>query len=212
MRLRKKWWARPEMEASQYIVTEPKELKGHWNEEFGKNNPLHLELGCGRGKFISDRAKLNCEINYIGVDLKDEVLIYALRKVEEEELSNVRLIPLNIAMIGEVFEKDEVDRIYINFCNPWPKLRHNKRRLTHSRFLDIYKGFIKKGSEIWFKTDDKGLFEDSFEYLKESGFTIKYLTYDLHSSDFQENVVTEYEAKFSTMGMKIMFLTAVFEG
>lgn len=212
MRLRKKWWARPEMEASQYIVTEPKELKGHWNEEFGKNNPLHLELGCGRGKFISDRAKLNCEINYIGVDLKDEVLIYALRKVEEEELSNVRLIPLNIAMISEVFEKDEVDRIYINFCNPWPKLRHNKRRLTHSRFLDIYKGFIKKGSEIWFKTDDKGLFEDSFEYLKESGFTIKYLTYDLHSSDFQENVVTEYEAKFSTMGMKIMFLTAVFEG
>lgn len=208
MRLRKKWWARPEMEASPLVVINPKELKGKWQEEFKNNNDIYLELGCGRGRFITTRAQQNSNINFIGVDLKDEVLIYALKKLEDTELQNTRLIPMNIAGIAEVFEKDEISRIYINFCNPWPKERHNKRRLTHPKFLIEYKKFLKPNSEIWFKTDDTELFEDSQEYFKASGFSIEYLTYDLHNSDFNENVVTEYEEKFTSLGMKTMFLIA----
>lgn len=211
MRLRKKWWARPEMESSNFVITNPKEKKGQWRTEFSNTNPIHLELGCGRGRFITTRAELNSDINYIGIDLKDEVIIYALRKIVEKQQENVRLIPMNIGMIEEVFDVDEIERIYINFCNPWPKLRHNKRRLTHSKFLDIYKGFLKRGSEVWFKTDDHGLFDDSVTYFEESGFRIRYMTYDLHHSDFQENVVTEYEEKFTALGMETMFLVAVLE-
>jgi tRNA (guanine-N7-)-methyltransferase len=206
MRLRKKWWARPEMEASSLVVTEPKNLKGKWREEFNNGNKIYLELGCGRGQFITGRARENPDINFIGVDLKDEVLIYALKKVAAAELENVRLIPMNIMGIGEVFEKDEISRIYINFCNPWPKDRHKKRRLTHTKFLTEYKRFIRPHTEIWFKTDDTELFVESQEYFKESGFSIEYMTYDLHSSGFEENVVTEYEEKFTELDMKTMFL------
>lgn len=115
---------------------------------------------------------------------------------------------MNIVGIAEVFDENEISKIYINFCNPWPKERHNKRRLTHTKLLTEYKKFIKPNTEIWFKTDDRGLFEDSQEYFKESGFNIEYITYDLHNSDFKENVKTEYESKFESMGMKIMFLKA----
>ncbi|MCG4578813.1 tRNA (guanosine(46)-N7)-methyltransferase TrmB [Clostridium cochlearium] len=211
MRLRKKWWARPEMEASPLVITNPIEYKGKWKEEFKNNNTIHLELGCGRGGFIQEKALQNPNINYVAVDLKDEILIYVLRKIKEKEIENVRIVPLNIAFISEIFEKDEVEKIYINFCNPWPKLRHNKRRLTHSKFLNEYKKFLKNQGEIWFKTDDIGLFEDSQEYFKESGFSIEYITYDLHKSDFKHNIMTEYESKFTNMGMKTMFLIAKFK-
>lgn len=206
MRLRKKWWARPELEGSNCFITKPMDNCGRWNEVFGNNNEIHLELGCGRGSFIAKKAIQNPNINYVAIDLKDEVLIYALRKVIEEEVTNVRIVPLNIQLIEGVFTKDEISKIYINFCNPWPKDRHKKRRLTHSRFLTEYKKFLKPGSEIWFKTDDKELFEESIEYFKACSFDIKYLTYDLHNSDFTENIVTEYEEKFTEKGMKTMFL------
>lgn len=206
MRLRKKWWARPEMEASPLVITNPREYKGKWKEEFKNDNPVHLELGCGRGGFIAQKAVQNPDINYVAVDLKDEVLIYVLKKIEELEITNVRIVPLNIMFISEVFDKDEIEKIYINFCNPWPKERHNKRRLTHNRFLAEYKKFLKAGSEIWFKTDDTDLFNASQEYFKESGLAIKYLTYDLHQSDFDKNIMTEYEKKFTQLGMKTMFL------
>lgn len=210
MRLRKKWWARPELEQSKEVVTEPSLLKGKWKEEFNNSNPIYLELGCGKGRFISGQSQVNKDINFIGIDLKDEVLVYALRKVNEveREVDNIRLIPLEIAFIEEVFDKNEISRIYINFCNPWPKLSHNKRRLTHSRFLERYKTFLQPESEIWFKSDDKELFDDSLEYFKESGFELLYHTYDLHNSDFKENIMTEYEEKFRSKGMKIMFLRA----
>jgi len=216
MRLRKKYWARPEMEASDIVITDQYNHMGKWNESFGNNNEIHLELGCGMGGHIAQRAKKNTNINYIGIDLKDEVLVYALRKVkqvrEEENIKdkdiNVRLMPLNIMLIDNIFSKDEISKIYINFCNPWPKDRHNKRRLTHSKFLKEYKKFLKNDGEIWFKTDDKGLFEDSINYFKENGFDIKFLTYDLHNSGFSDNIVTEYEAKFTSLGMKTMFLVA----
>lgn len=186
----------------------PKELNGTWHEEFNNSNPIYLELGCGRGKFISDMADLNSKVNFIGVDLKDEVLVRALRTVEAKEVENVRLIPMDITYINDVFAKDEISRIYINFCNPWPKNSHKKRRLTHTRFLEKYKCFIRPQSEIWFKTDDIGLFEESVEYFESSGFEIKYITRDLHSSDFKDSIQTEYETKFMSLGMKIMFLIA----
>ncbi|WP_291559840.1 MULTISPECIES: tRNA (guanosine(46)-N7)-methyltransferase TrmB [unclassified Clostridium] len=216
MRLRKKHWARPEMQSSEVVVFNQYDHKGKWKEEFENNNEIHLELGCGRGGHITNRAKMNPNINYVGIDLKDEVLVYALRKVKEARVDenildkdiNVRLMPLNIMLIDNVFDKDEINKIYINFCNPWPKERHNKRRLTHTKFLAQYKKFLKKGGEIWFKTDDTGLFKDSIEYFKESGFEIEYITYDLHNSDFKDNVITEYEGKFTALGMKTMFLTA----
>ncbi len=159
-------------------------------------------------------SRKNKDINYVGIDLKDEVIVYAIRKVKEKEeevkreFKNIKFITMNIMGIAEVFDKNEISKIYINFCNPWPKERHNKRRLTHTKLLTEYKKFIKPNTEIWFKTDDKELFEDSQEYFKESGFNIEYITYDLHNSDFKENIKTEYETKFETMGMKIMFLKA----
>lgn len=208
MRLRKKWWARPELESSPLFVTRTSDNFGKWNEEFENNNPIHLELGCGRGRFITEKAKTNPNINYIGIDLKDEVLIYTLRNIVEAEALNVRIIPLNIQLIEGIFAENEISKIYINFCNPWPKDRHKKRRLTHSKFLNQYKKFLKPNSEIWFKTDDTELFEESQEYFKESGFTLEYKTYDLHNSDFKENIVTEYEEKFASRGMKTMFLIA----
>lgn len=208
MRLRKNWGARPELEANKLFINKPTEMQGKWKEEFGNSNPIHLELGCGRGGFITAKSLKCPEINYIGVDLKDEVLVCALNKLEEqeEEGHNARLVALNISFIADIFEKDEVDKIYINFCNPWPKDRHNKRRLTHRRFLAEYKSFLKSGSQIWFKTDNTELFDESQEYFKESGFNLDFVTYNLHKSDFKENIMTEYETKFTKLGMNTMFL------
>lgn len=208
MRLRKKQWVRPELEESNLFLPRASVNKGKWNEVFGNSNPIYLELGCGRGKFLVDHTINNPDINYVAIDLKDEVLIYGLHKLQENNLENARLTAMNIDFIEDVFEKDEVSKIYINFCNPWPKDRHNKRRLTHTRFLSKYKNFLKPGCEIWFKTDDTDLFNASQEYFKECGFEIEFLTYDLHKSDFEGNIMTEYETKFTGLGMKTMCLTA----
>lgn len=214
MRLRHKPWARPELEACPFVVTQPKEYKGKWKDVFGNDNDIYLELGCGRGRFISENAAVYQDKNFIGIDIKDEVLVYAKRKVEEKfkeigkEINNVRLIIGDITYVDEMFDKDEISRIYLNFSTPWPKKRHNKRRLTHPRFLEKYKGFLRKGSEIWFKTDHEEFFNDSITYFQEMGFELKYITYDLHNSDFKENIMTEYEMKFSSFGQRIMFLIA----
>ncbi len=208
MRLRKKWWARPELEKSPLVIIEPRDFKGKWSEVFGNNNEIYLELGCGRGEFTAKNAIQNPDKNYIAIDLKDEVLVCTLRNVLKMEISNVRIIPLQIAFIEEIFSENEISRIYINFCNPWPKDRHNKRRLTHTKFLEKYKQFIRENTEIWFKTDNIDLFDDSMEYLQSSNFEINYYTYDLHNSSFKENVTTEYENKFAKLGMKIMFVKA----
>ena len=157
MRLRKKYWARPELESSHIVITDHYAHKGKWNVEFKNNNDIHLELGCGMGGFIAQKSKQNLDINFLGIDLKDEVLVFALRKVmeirevKESQNLNVRLMPLNIMLIDDVFAKEEISRIYINFCNPWPKERHNKRRLTHTKFLINYKKFLKPGAEVFIK-------------------------------------------------------------
>lgn len=208
MRLRKKRWARPEMEQNPLCIINPQEYKGKWKDVFKNDNEIYLELGCGRGDFVTNIALKYPEKNYIAIDLKDEVIAIALRKITASEVTNVRITPLQIAFINDVFDENEIGRIYINFCNPWPKERHKKRRLTHTKFLTKYKEFLKPKSQIWFKTDDNGLFVESLDYFKECGFEIKFITYDLHKSDFNKNIQTEYETKFVNLGIKIKFLIA----
>lgn len=218
MRMRRKPWARPELDSCKFFVQKPSEYKGRWKEFFGNDKPIYMELGCGKGTFMAVHGSENPEINYITVDIKDEVLVLAKRNIEKayneknHKLNNVALMSQEIALIDDMLsEEDKVDRIYINFCNPWPKDRHKKRRLTHTRQLEKYKIFLKKGGEIWFKTDDDELFEESLEYFKESNLDIKYITYDLHNSAFEGNVVTEHEEMFTKQGIKTKFLIAVYK-
>lgn len=215
MRMRKKPWARPELEASDFFAVNPKEYKGKWKEFFGNDKPIYLELGCGKGTFIAVHGSENPEINYIAVDIKDEVLGLAKRNIERaykeknKSTDNIKLMAHEIGIINEMLGDDDiVSRIYINFCNPWPKKKHKKRRLTHINQLNQYKVFLKDEGEIYFKTDDDELFEESLEYFKEAGFRIKYITYDLHKSDFEGNVETEHEKMFTEQGIKTKFLIA----
>lgn len=213
MRIRCKPWARPELEACPFFIAEPAAHKGHWQEVFGNDKPIWLELGCGKGGFASQAVIRWQDANLIAIDIKNEMLVLAKRKIEEALKENqltaesVRVMILNISHIEEVFgEEDGIDRIFINFCNPWPKPKHKKRRLTHPRQLVQYKQFLK--GELWFKTDDDELFEETLEYLEENGFSIKYLTRDLHSSGFADNLETEHERMFTEVGKQIKFLTA----
>ena len=218
MRIRYKKWARPELEASKFYIDEPEKLKGKWKEYFkNQNNPIHLELGCGKGHFISKLALSNQNINYIAIDLVDAMLGLAKRNIEEEyansniEPENVLITRFDIERILLILDKkDEIRRIYINFCNPWPKGKHRKKRLTHSRQLEKYKEFLAPEGEIYFKTDDDGLFESSINYLKESGFQIIKYTKDLHKDDIFDgnNIITEHEKMFSEQGIKIKALIA----
>ncbi|MBS5857070.1 MAG: tRNA (guanosine(46)-N7)-methyltransferase TrmB [Clostridia bacterium] len=216
MRIRFKKWARPELEASKFYIDNPEELKGKWKEKFENNNPIHLELGCGKGQFISNLAVENQNINYIAIDLVDAMLGLAKRNVEKGynerniEPNNILLTRFDIERIGLILDKkDNIERIYINFCNPWPKGKHRKKRLTHSRQLEKYKEFLKEGGEIFFKTDDDDLFNSSLIYFEESGFEIMKKTYDLHSDGiFEKNIETEHEKMFSEQGIKIKALIA----
>lgn len=217
MRLRRKPWARPELAACDFFINDPPQHKGSWQELFGNSNPMHLELGCGKGVFIAQVGAANQHINYIAVDLKSEVLALAKRKVVEEyttagitEVNNVKLMSQDIERIDIMLdETDVIERIYINFCNPWPKKSYQKKRLTHGRQLIKYKSFLKNGGEIWFKTDNDELFEESIVYFEENGFKLKYVTEDLHSSGFEGSFPTEHEIMFTKEGILIKFLIAV---
>ncbi|NFT06868.1 MULTISPECIES: tRNA (guanosine(46)-N7)-methyltransferase TrmB [unclassified Clostridium] len=218
MRMRKKPWARPELESCNFFIVNPKENKGKWNESFNNENPIYLELGCGKGVFIAVHGSDNENINYIAIDIKDEVLGLAKRNIEKaykeknKELNNIKLMAQEIGLINEMLdENDKISRIYINFCNPWPKKKHKKRRLTHTRQLIQYRNFLKENGEIWFKTDDDELFEESLEYFKEGKFRIEYITYDLHTSGFEGNIQTEHERMFTEQGIKTKFLIAIKE-
>lgn len=216
MRMRRKAWARPELAACDFFVDNPKENRGKWKESFIKEQPIHLELGCGKGTFIGQIAFDNPGINYIGIDIKSEVLAVGRRNIvkifEDKPVENILLTAQNIELIEDVFSpQDVIERIYINFCNPWGREKHKKRRLTHTRQLNHYKTFLKKGSEIRFKTDDDGLFEESLEYFKECGFDIVYITHDLHNSDVEYNIETEHEKMFSEQGIPIKYCIAVYK-
>lgn len=216
MRIRFKKWARPELEASKFYIDNPEEYKGKWKELFENEMPINIELGCGKGGFISKIASENKNINYIAIDLVDAMLGLAKRNIEAEykekniEINNVLLTRYDIERILNIFnEKDEIDRIYINFCNPWPRGKHHKKRLTHTRQLEKYKKFLKNDGLIYFKTDDDNLFNDSLKYFKDAGFEIIKYTYDLENEEsFWENTQTEHEKMFIEQGIKIKALIA----
>ncbi len=216
MRIRYKKWARPELEASPFYIDNPEEMKGKWKEYFGNNHPIHLELGCGKGQFISELTSENLDINYIAIDLVDAMLGLAKRNVEAKykekniEPQNIVLTRFDIERILLILEEqDQIERIYINFCNPWPKGKHRKKRLTHTRQLEKYRVFLKDNGEIYFKTDDDDLFHSSLLYLEEAGFEVLKKTYDLHTEPiFEKNIETEHEKMFSEQGIKIKALIA----
>ena len=217
MRIRFKAWARPELEASKFYRDNPEELKGKWKLEFkNKENPIHLELGCGKGQFIAQKAIQNPQINYIAIDLVDAMLGLAKRNIEQtyneekKEIDNVILTRFDIERIPLILSKDDgIKRIYINFCNPWPKGKHRKKRLTHTRQLEKYKEFLADGAEFYFKTDDDDLFTASIGYFEEAGFNILKKTFDLHSEPiWDNNIETEHEKMFSEQGIKIKALIA----
>ncbi len=216
MRIRFKPWARPELEASKFYIDNPEDYKGKWKEVFKNDNPIRLELGCGKGSFMANLAVKNPDVNYIAIDVVDAMLGLAKRNIEEKykeekrEVNNVYLTRFDIERILLIMnEKDNIDRIYINFCNPWPRGKHRKKRLTHTRQLEKYKTFLKENGEIYFKTDDDGLFTDSLGYLQESGFKIIKKTYDLENEvDFWDNIQTEHEKMFMEQGIKIKAVIA----
>lgn len=177
-------------------------LKGNWNNVFNNNNPIHVEFGTGRGKFITTLAKENPNINYIAFEIKEEVLIKAVEKASEANLNNILFAWANVSNILDYFNSGEISRVYINFCDPWPKKRWSKRRLTHTNFLERYKYILNNDGEIHLKTDNEKLFEFSLNEIASNNFILKNISLDLANSDFQ-NVTTEYEDKFMSYGMKI---------
>lgn len=213
MRMRRKPWVREELASCDFFVDNPCENIGNWENKFKKKQPIHLELGCGKGTFIAKLAVKNPNINYLAVDIKSEVLGIAKRNIEAEyinkNIDNVLITAQEIGLIQNMLnEKDVIDRIYINFCNPWPKPRHNKRRLTYPVLLEKYKVFLKPQGEIYFKTDDDDLFNATKKYLAQTGFNIIKETNDLHSENDPENIITEHEEMFSSQGIKIKALIA----
>lgn len=215
MHMRRKTWARPELEACPYFQMEPEACKGKWAEQFPKAAPLHVELGCGKGVSTAQMVRDNPDINFVVIDLVRDVLGSTRRNIEAafegDPVTNVIITALHIEYIYKYMgAEDQAERIYIHFCNPWTKRKkHEKRRLTHSRQLMQYREFLKDGGEIWFKTDDDQLFDDSLAYFAECGFQVRYLTRDLHASGFSPNYMSEHEIMYTEKGTPIKFAIAV---
>lgn len=215
MRLRNIPGAKDAILESQFVIQKPKEKKGKWETVFPEKQPIHIEVGMGKGRFLMDMAKLHPEINYVGIEMYDSVLLRALQKMEERELAgtlpeNLVFLRMDARTLPFVFEKGEVGKIYLNFSDPWPKERHAKRRLTSRQFLERYNQILAADGVVEFKTDNKGLFEFSLEEVEEAGWKLLGHTFDLHhDSEMNEgNVMTEYEEKFSSMGNPIYKLIA----
>ncbi|NSL51333.1 tRNA (guanosine(46)-N7)-methyltransferase TrmB [Calidifontibacillus erzurumensis] len=212
MRLRNKPWAYDKIkEHPDLVIPEPQNYNGRWQQEIFKNgNPIHLEIGMGKGAFINGMAKLHPEINFIGIEKYTSVIVSALELTLENQLTNVRLLNIDAGNLSEIFAEGELSRIYLNFSDPWPKNRHEKRRLTYESFLAMYEKVLAKDGEIHFKTDNQGLFEYSLESFSKYGMLIKNISLDLHRSNIKENVMTEYEEKFSKQGNRIYRCEAQF--
>lgn len=215
MRIRTKAWARPELKACPYFTDNPKQQKGKWQSFFTKEAELHLDLGCGKGVFLADIACVHPSINYLGIDISYDILGVARRNIEDiySEASktpqNVAMTYYNIENLEQILDKsDNISRIYINFCNPWPKAGCHKKRLTHTRQLETYKKLLKDGGEIWFKTDNYDLYLSSKRYFKEAGLEVFYESEDLLADKSAENNTTEHERKFSEQGKKIKAIRA----
>ena len=211
MRLRNVPGARDVMAANEYVFTEPEGMAGTWSQVFGNSNPVHIEIGMGKGRFITTLASMNPDINYVGIEKYSSVLLRAVEKQDELCLPNLRFIRMDAENITSVFGKEEVDRIYLNFSDPWPKDRHAKRRLTSRQFFARYNEILKSTGRVEFKTDNRPLFDFSVEEVNEAGWNLSVCTYDLHNDEklMEGNVMTEYEERFSSQGNPICKLVAI---
>lgn len=206
MRLRNIKGSKEFIAANDFVVHEPENYKGKWKEEiFGNTNPIHIEVGMGKGRFIMELARRNPNINYIGIEKYSSVLLRGIQKLEEDPLENIVFIRMEAENICDVFDKEEVDKIYLNFSDPWPKDRHAKRRLPSRQFLARFSNILKKGNHIEFKTDNRELFDFAMEEAPIAGWVIDEYTYDLHNNEKmnQGNIMTEYEERFSSQGNPI---------
>lgn len=210
MRLRNIPGAKDAILDSPYVIQNPEGNKGIWGSAFPKKQPLHIEVGMGKGRFLMDMARLHPDVNYVGIEMYDSVLLRALQKREEMEeagevLPNLYFMRMDARNLPEVFAPGEVDKIYLNFSDPWPKARHAKRRLTSTEFLTRYEKILVKDGVVEFKTDNRALFEFSLEEVQEAKWTLLAHTFDLHHNEemIKGNVMTEYEEKFSSMGNPI---------
>ncbi|WP_366247423.1 tRNA (guanosine(46)-N7)-methyltransferase TrmB [Terribacillus aidingensis] len=212
MRVRHKPWADDYLKENDHIVVqEPKNYKGKWRELFGNDKPLHVEIGSGKGQFITGMAAQHPEYNFIGIEQAKSIIVTAVEKAAEADLPNVRLLNENAADFRELFEVNEVDSIYLNFSDPWPKNKHEKRRLTYKSFLKQYESVLKDDGEVVFKTDNQKLFEYSLSSFSRYGMILQEVKLDLHAENDPLNVKTEYEEKFSSRGYRIYRSVATFK-
>lgn len=211
MRLRNVRGSRETIKESKFVIQNPKEHKGSWSFVFNNTNPIHIEVGMGKGKFITGLARENPHINYIGIEKYSSVLVRALEKCQETELPNLAFIRMDAECIEEVFDKNEINRIYLNFSDPWPKDRHAKRRLTSKEFFKRYDNILQRDGRVEFKTDNKDLFEFSLEEVVNAKWNLIKSTFDLHHDPEMSigNIMTEYEEKFSMKGNPIYKLIAM---
>lgn len=211
MRMRKKKHRNERIENCGEIVIREPFPKGKWNTVFGNENKICLEIGCGKGRFITETAKNNPDVNFIAIEKNMDVALLAMEKAQALGLENIRFICDNADLLEEIVLPGECSRIYINFCDPWHKTKHAKRRLTHRRYIEVYKKLLPAGGEIYFKTDNKKLFEFSLNEFCDMNIKLKNISLDLHAKPCEWNVMTEYEQQFSEQGMPIYRLEAVFE-
>lgn len=210
MRLRNIPGSREVIAENPWCIPETQQTKGKWNSIFGNDHPIHIEIGMGKGQFILTLARQNPHINYVGIEKYSSVLLRGLQKIEEEPLENIRFIRMDAENICEMFDCNEVARIYLNFSDPWPKDRHAKRRLTSKPFLQCYQQILSPSGQIEFKTDNRNLFDFSLEEIQNAGWTIHAHTFHLHDDPLMNegNILTEYEEKFSSLGNPIFKLIA----
>ncbi|MGN1316898.1 MAG: tRNA (guanosine(46)-N7)-methyltransferase TrmB [Acutalibacteraceae bacterium] len=213
MRVHKKKHGSERLEACGNIVIGDLRKEGNTSEElFGNSNPIRIEIGCGKGDFIVGTAAKESDVNFLAVEKVSDVLVTAAEKIKNSGVSNVRVCCVDAKELAEIFPEKSIDRIYLNFSDPWPKSRHEKRRLTYRTFLEIYKKILRDGGGIFFKTDNRGLFDFSLKEFKNFGMRTEKLTFDLHNSEYMDgNVMTEYEKRFSSMGVPINRVECYFE-
>ncbi len=215
MRIRKKKWAEPELAECRYYINEPEQYRGRWKEFYGNDKPIELEIGCGKCTFSAEKAIRDPDKNFIALDIKSDMLGVGRRNVErifaenDRAPDNIALVRCNVEQIDKAFSADDrIAAMYINFCNPWPREKHKKRRLTYPKKLKMYRDFLTDDAVIYFKTDDDELFEESIGYFTEAGYTIRFITRDLHHSEVTGNIMTEHEKMFSDEGIPIKYLEA----
>lgn len=207
MRLRKKAWAKPLLEENTFYVKDASQ-KGKWEHCFENTNPIYLEIGMGKGDFITQMASKNLSVNFIGFEKQETVAAIALKKIIKTQLPNIRIIVADASNIMDYFEEDEISKIYLNFSDPWPKKRHEKNRLTNARFLNMYNYILWNQGSIVMKTDNVSLFDYSIDSLKNNGWKLEYIDYNYSISDNDNDVPTEYETRFRKEGIKINKLIA----